>query len=781
MKSPAFLLIVLGTVLSSLGQEPPPARPKIEEVEPLKADPARDLFDFATLNYNSALEEKDPKEREQAYRSAAKTLDKFIRAFPENEKALDAWYFLGMCYRQIGEDKASRTCFEAAAINWKSGKFVEASSLYLASDAYKSKQWFSAAKWFKIVADTTTNEKIKHESLYRRFLCFSKLEDKENTLLALKTVLADEDTPFNETARLALARFHQSEQSHRQAHEQFTLLASSKKDDIRAEAVLQAALTAQELGDKKLTKEWFEKALRETALKDIRGKTQLALMNLHYADKEWDGVITAFKVGNFNLAKEAQLQRLIMAAKSYDALGKKVDVLKLYEQISKLSPGSASSYQAAYRVLIRDHERKDHNFAPSAESFLKNYAADNPRDPKIHSIRLLLAESYYARKDYQRAIDHYRVLDLTLIDESNALGVRYHVAKTQLSLKNEKGALAAIDAFIKKFPEAKQSTQLRLDRAELLTSKGRETEALDDYQAVLDATGDQKLKRAILLRLAAVYQEKKDWQKFAAMQTKILMLLGLDQKAQASANFWLGWNELRLKKPDHAAPFLRKARILDPKTFTSKVGPLLVRSAYQAENTSLLEKEINLLRKDSPETKLPSTILRWLGATLSKDGHHTRAWPFLDEGLKDKENPASPLIWKLYTQSSLTTDRNEEALKGAESILTLEKNAYRKAEAYYYKSRAHTGIKQFNDARQATSDALDLRPQGELNYRLRTFAGDIDIAQGKPAAALKHYVIVESLYSKSPEEKKEALKKVISTLKAIGTPAALEQLKEYQK
>jgi tetratricopeptide (TPR) repeat protein len=211
------------------------------------------------------------------------------------------------------------------------------------------------------------------------------------------------------------------------------------------------------------------------------------------------------------------------------------------------------------------------------------------------------------------------------------------------------------------------------------------------------------------------------------------------------------------------------------------VGPLLVRSAYQAENTSLLEKEINLLRKDSPETKLPSTILRWLGATLSKDGHHTRAWPFLDEGLKDKENPASPLIWKLYTQSSLTTDRNEEALKGAESILTLEKNAYRKAEAYYYKSRAHTGIKQFNDARQATSDALDLRPQGELNYRLRTFAGDIDIAQGKPAAALKHYVIVESLYSKSPEEKKEALKKVISTLKAIGTPAALEQLKEYQK
>ncbi len=779
MKFLAFLLTALGTTLPLLGQEPAP--PEIEEAKPLKADPARDLFDYATLNYNDAQKEKDPKKRGRAYRSAAKSLDKFIRAFPKNEKTLDAWYFLGMCYRQIGEEKASRTCFEAAATNWESGKFVEASALYLASDDYKNEKWSSAARWFNVVAGTTTNKKIKHESLYRRFLCFNKLEDNSSTLLALNAVLADKESPFAETARLALARLYQNAQSHRQAHEQFALLASSKNADVRAEAILQAALTAQELGDKKLTKEWFGKALREAALKDLRGKTQLALMNLHYADKEWQEVITAFKIGSFNLQKEARLQRLIMAAKSYEALGKKEDVLELYEQISKLSPGSASSYQAAYRVLVRDHERKDRNFARTAEAFLKNYATENPKDPKIHSIRLLLAEHYYARKDHQLAISHYRLLDLTLIDESNALGVRYHVAKSQLALKNEKGALAAIDAFIIKFPDARQSTQLRLDRAELLTSKGREIEALDDYQAVLNATGDQKLKRAILLRLAAVYQENKDWRKFAAIQEKILILPGLDQKTQASATFWLGWNEYRLKKTAEAAPLLRKARTLDPQTFTSKVGPLLVRSAYQAEDTRLLEKELNLLLKEFPETKISPAILRWLGATLSKDGHHTRAWPFLNEGLKDKESPASPLIWKLYTQSSLETGHNEDALKGATAILALEKNAYRKAEAYFYKSRAHTALKQYNDARQAASDALDLRPQGELNYQLRSFAGDIDIAQGKPADALKHFVIVESLYAKTPEEKKEALENVISTLKAIGTPAALEQLKEYQK
>jgi hypothetical protein len=61
------------------------------------------------------------------------------------------------------------------------------------------------------------------------------------------------------------------------------------------------------------------------------------------------------------------------------------------------------------------------------------------------------------------------------------------------------------------------------------------------------------------------------------------------------------------------------------------------------------------------------------------------------------------------------------------------------------------------------------------------FAGDIDIAAGKPDAAIRHYIVVESTYAKTAADKKEALAKVISTLKAIGTPKALELLKDYQK
>jgi tetratricopeptide (TPR) repeat protein len=775
MQIRAFLAILIGLSLPSVGQAPD------RKEDTLRVNPARDLFDLATLNYNDAKNGEDNKKVERDYRIAAKKFDQFLRTFPRDKRAIEAWYFLGMSYREIGESEASRTCFRSAATNWKTGKFVEASALFLASDDYKAEKWREAAKWFQIVSDTTKNEEIKHQSLYRRFLCFYKLKDKAGMLLSLQKVIADEDSPYSETARLALARLYRDSQSTKQAHQQFVILSKSKDPKIRAEATFQAALTAQTLGEKDLTKIWFRNALSEEQSKEVKGKTQLVLMNLHYKDMQWQDVIDVFRIGNFELEKNSELQRLIMVAKSYDVLGKEEEVTKLYEQIATLSPGSASSFDANYNLLVRDHKKAAKNFLKNAEDFLGTYASTKGKNPKVHSIRLLLAEGYYAAKDYKKAISEYRLLDLSLVDKSNALGVRYHVAKSQLFLKNEKGALAAIAAFIAEFPKAAQTTQLRLDRAELLNAAGREGEAVGDYKIILQNTTDQMMKKSLILRLASLYQEQEKWEDFVAMQEQILQLPASDQKTQASANFWLGWNQLRLKNGAKAEPFLRKARALDSKTFASKVSPILVRNAFKAEDLDLLEDEINLARQDSPDTKLPSAILQWLGATLIKSGEEKRGWPFLHEGLTDESISAKPLVWKLYTKASLGLKKYVEALRGAKAILELEENLYRKAEALYFKSQAHNGLKQFDEARLAASDALDLRPAGTLDIQLRMFAGDIDITAGKPEAAIRHYIIVESTFAKSATDKREALAKVISTLKIIGTPKALELLKDYQK
>ncbi|MDB4354156.1 tetratricopeptide repeat protein, partial [Akkermansiaceae bacterium] len=721
----------------------------------------------------------DRKKKTQDFTLAANKFDRFLRAYPTDAKALDAWYFLALTYRQIDKEKASRQCFETVATNWTKGKYVAGSALFLASDDYEKKEWASAAKWFDILAKSTDKDKVRHEALYRRFLCFNELKDSVQIKSSLAAILRDKGSPYQETAKLAQARLYQQAGDFRRAFPLFVELSQSEKKDVASDSTLQAALCAQEAKDLKQSLIWFEKALAHPGLSKWRGQTQFTLMNLHYQAKNYPEVIRFFEKGRFELKPQPHLQRLIMASKSYEQLGKDKEVLKLYEEISRLAPESDTGFQASYRVLVRDHSAGKNSFARQAESFLKRYNAERSNDKRLHSARLLLAESYYQKKDHRRALPHYEALNLDLLDPANLLGVRYHLTKSYLATNQDEKSLTAIGNFQKLYPTSKQLTQLRLERAEILSKLDREEEALTDYQAVLASTKDVKLQSIILQRLSAIYQEQKDYPRFTATQEKILTLPGITPKVEATARFWLGWDEFRQKNYQKAVPQLSKAREMFPADFASQIGPLLIRCAYQAENIPTLEKEILALQKADPKAKAPQPIVRWLGATLAKKKEYARAWPFLKSSMQDPGD-VDAFIWKLFSETALETGHPADALRAADERLKLEGHPYRKAEALYQKALAHTDLKQFNDARQATSDALELRPKGDLDLDLRLQAGDIDMADKKPQDALRHYIIVESLYAKERERKIQATEKVIAALQGIGNPESVDQIPGYQ-
>lgn len=780
MKRWPFLFLILLNGILHAQEVQPKAPPQVEPAKPLDVKPSRDIFDLATLYYNDATEAKDAKKKTQNYRLAARKLDRFLRSFPKDAKAIDAWYFLALSYRQIDEPAASRTCFETVATRWNSGKFVTGAALHLASDDYEKKKWKEAAKWFRTLSRVTDDPKVRHESLYRRFLCFNFLNDQAGIHAALDAILADPESPYRETAKLALARFHQNAKNYQRAFTLFVQLSSSKKQETASDATLQAALCAQALNDKKQSIIWFEKSLNHPGLADWRGQTQLTLMNLHYQEKNYAEVSRIFEKGHFKLEGQPHLQRLIMATKSYETLGKDQHVLKLYEEISRLAPKSDTGFQATYQLLLRDHTAKKHSFQKQAANFITRHEKERANDRRLHSARLLLAEHYYSAQDYRRALHHFQNIDPKLIDSTNLLGVRYHETKCYLALDMDSEAFASINSFQKSFPESAQLLQLRLQRAEILSKFKRDDEALIDYQFVLKGTKDNKLKAILLQRLSAIYQEKGEHKKFNETQRTILLLPGISDQSKATAHFYLGLEDFRQKNYPQAQSELRIARKLRPKDFAGKVGPLLIRCAYHAGELETLEQEITALKKADPKAKPPLPILQWLGATLSKKGEHQRAWPFLhDSLLEPKEAP--PLIWKLYADSSLATGHPSDALRATNERLKLETHPYRKAETLYQKARAHNELKQYNNARQATSDALDLHPKGELDLDLRLFAGDIDMASKKPEEALRHFVVVESLYAKTKERKIAATERIITALQVIGTPKAKAKLPEYQE
>ena len=538
--------------------------------------------------------------------------------------------------------------------------------------------------------------------------------------------------------------------------------------------------STQKLGDTKATKFWFTRSMSDSGSREWHGQSQVALMNLHYQDKEWQSVIDVFKKGDFKLDQKTALQRLIMTAKSHEALGNTKEVSRFEVEISKLSPKTMTGYQASYRALVRSHLTKVPDFPRKAEIFLQQYGEEQKLDAKTHSIRLLLANHYYKKKNYRSALDHYQELRLGLIDKSNLLGTRYHLAKSAIALNLEQESLDAIAAFFRGHPGAKQEISLLLNRAEIYSKQGQTDAALKDYETILTKTTDEKLRLNLMQRLSALYQERKDYPKLVNVQEKLLAIPTLDNEAKASANFWLGWNEYRLKNHAKSLPYLVKARELAPGKFTTQVGPILIRCAFQASDLKLLQKEIELLRQSDRNAPLPSVITTWLGANLAKAEQHQKGWAFLKEGISTSKEKIQPVIWRLFAKSSLAAKKPADALKAAEEILKLDESAYRKAEAHFFQSQAYVESQKFEEARQAASDALDLRPQGELDIALRLHAGDIEMAAKKSGEALRHYLIVESLYSKSPEDKKTAAAKVVACLKAIGTPEALKKLPEFE-
>ena len=75
MKIQALIAILIALSLPSLGQAPD------QKKDSLRVDPARDLYDLATLNYNDAKKGKDTKKIKRDYRIAAKKFDQFPKGF----------------------------------------------------------------------------------------------------------------------------------------------------------------------------------------------------------------------------------------------------------------------------------------------------------------------------------------------------------------------------------------------------------------------------------------------------------------------------------------------------------------------------------------------------------------------------------------------------------------------------------------------------------------------------------------------------------------------------
>lgn len=773
---PALLLAVAAAVLL-------PHRAESQDAgEALKPDPAADMFLLAELSYQEALEAKDPAIQRANFDATLRQLGRFLETHGDHPDAARAWYYTAVCYQKTGREEDARQALQMVITAGKEGPLVATAAFQLANGHYDKGNHASAAPLFATAIAQTDNDGTRHLACYRRAICFQELGKTAETIAALERVLEDADSPFRPRAQVSLAHLYIRNERKPDALALFVQLAESDDRQTRADATLQSALLARELGQRDLAAGWFERILTTPGLEQYRGEAQLALMSGASQAENHPRVVEVFRRGKFRLRGDQEARRLLLAIRSLEALGKVEDTSPLYEELQRVAPGAQTAFEAAYVLLSRRYPAPGPDFAQETRTFLRKYAESHRDDPRVHNARLMLAEVLFKAAQFREATAAYEAIDLRHIDPANHAGLRYRLASARLNSGDRNGGIAAMTDFIDRHPEDPRVTNAYVKRAESFAALGNTGAALDDLDALLAVTSDPILGEYAWAEKAGLYKEAKDYRRL--IEAHEALLTKFEDRAatlRAASHFWTGWSRFRLDEFEACISDFERAREGDPQSLGRESTLHLALAQYSLQDQERLQKELRRLLDDYPNSAIPRPVFAWLGVKLSTEGRHDEAWVYLPRGVSfQSPDQTKTVAWRALAHTAVETKNYRAALSPIEILLQRDENEYRRSESFHLQARARFGLGEFAKARESAESGLELKPQGALNGQLRIMLGDIAMAENDPATAARYFVVVAELYSNDPATEQLALERAVTALEKAATPQALEDARNYR-
>ena len=777
-------MTILATIscLSTQAQEQNLIPEDKPEPSPLRADPARDLYEAAQLAYAEGKEASKPKSRKIAYENSLRTFERFLKAFPHHTQSLEAQFYIASCHEKLGNKEQALDAFTTLAESGKKGPLVEAAAQQVANAYYQEKDFAHAFPLYSRLAKIASKPEIRHLALFQRALCLQHLDRTDDLKKALRDVVFDEGSPYQEKARVAISSLYDKTGEKDRAYANYKLLTDSKDPKIASDAILQSALLARELGKTTEATAWFEQILNNKKLKKWHGKAQLTLMSEAYDNKDFARIIALFERSPYPLPRDQDAQRLAMTAESYRQLGNAEQADQLYAKLSKVSTNKNQAFDAAYAVLTRAYSKGGKSFYKSGEDFLKRYEPNHNQDPRVDNVHLMLAEKYSTEKKYRKAAKQYGEINLSRIEPENIARVRYRLAYSRLKMGARKAARDSFNVFLSKHPNDKNAIRALAHRATIQLELGAEEAAIADYDLLLSRTQEPEIRLQALSSLAEIFRKKENFPKL--ISTHQLLLKEFPNRAHrdiAASHFVLGWSYFKQNQTDLALPQFLKARKMNPSGLSKDATIHLALIHFGRQDEAALQPELDRLLTEFPNSGLPRPVYAWLGAKFASNGAYQEAWKYLSKAVTpNNPDDTKKAVWKAYAQSAEALGHHKETLRSCDILLPREESRYLRAVLLHRKAKALLGLRQFPAANEIAKQALELKPQGELNASLRITMGEIAQHQEQWDEALSHYVVVAEIIG-SGDNKMTALKRAIQVYQEKGDSTSLAAASEYEK
>lgn len=769
----AFLPIFLLLSVFASGQNPPRAEP----VNPgLRADAGQDFFLRGKNVYDTAQASIDREYRRELYLRAAAIFSDYINEFPNHPNAEPAWWYLGSSYYHAGLIDDAKRCFSTLLNRYGRGKWAAAAAYTLAADHYNKSEFALAAPLFERFAANAAKPEDRPKGNLFAANCYRLLNRDREAIVAYRKVVEDPAGGlYKDQAKLAIGQLNAKSGKLIEALELFEEIANSNAvAKFRGEAALQAAITATRLDQTDLADKYLRFLMNTAGMEAFRADAQTALMQNHYARKEYDKVIGLFRSSSIKAEGEKEAHRLMIAARSMMRLKQPAEASTLFREVERLvKPENNLAFEASYYRLHCFFQIEGRHLIDQIDGFLQIYRKSRPSDTRIHTALLMKAETQFSNKDIPAAARTFSEIDASLISEANRPGFLYQRGWCLAEAGDHQGAIRSLTEFITKYPEDRRIHPALVKRAKAHAEAAEPAKAIADYDRLTtDANAPADLAALAWLESARTRRAEGNIENMIVRYKGLLSKVDdLSDNLLAEANYWIGWGLVKTNQPKEASDFLNQARALRPEAYSRHAGLLLALSHFAGQDPIKLSAEIKTAIDGNYATEIPRQAIQWAGMQSYNAEDYESSALFLSLVADNEEPRQTPKeVWRYLAKALIETLKPAEALPPISNVLDVEDNPAWKADALLDRARALFALKRYTEARKAADEALALRPQGRTSAGLRLISGDLHEQEGKLGQAAADFLTVVQFHEDA-DHKPLAMHKLIAVLEKQDNPS----------
>ena len=780
-----ILALALFLPTPGMAQEPPRAIP----VDPtLVRDPAQDWFQHGRNVYESAKRASGQTQLD-LYGRAADIFSEYINNNPRHENTEAAWWYLGQSCYNIGRTDEAKRSFHALLNRYGKGRYAAAAAYTLAADHFNNREYGLAATLFEKLATIATKPEDRVRGLYYAGKSYELSDQKARAMRNYRAVLDDQDklNAYRIKASLDYGRFLMADGKNEEALVLLDQVVRSKMEPpaSRGEAALAAGAAAAELGKFDQADAYFELIMSSAGMENQRPEAQTAMMLSRFEQKNYQQVIDIFRSSMVKAEGENESRRLMLAARAYMMLNRNADAMPLFRRVERIEPpASKRAFDASYYRLLCFYSVDGRHVVEQVDGFLEIYGRKYRTDPKIHTARLMKAESLFDDGKIEDAADVYREIDSTMLSETNRLGLEYKRGRCLFEAGDFSGAVKSLGDFIQQHPGDKRTPVALATRGRAHARSGSDALAMKDFQAVIETSDDRNLLTIAYLELAEISKREGNLKSMVSTYQKFLEAdITSDIDSISKACYWSGWGLVKTERGNQAIQPLNRARELAPKRYGKHAGLLLCLVYLSEKNQQELIPEVGKAIENGYAIDLPEPLVRWTADQAFNSGDYLNAARFYDL-IADSENPemAPKEVWRFLAKARLQSGDASGALSAVDHALQSEEDPAWRADGLADRAASLLKLDRIEEATKAVEEGLSLRPEGRTSAQLNLVRGDIYMAEGKPKEAVRAYILpVELMDDGDQMVKPRAYHQLIAALAKLGNKTDEEKYRQELK